>query len=475
MIALLLLLAGPARAVTLTVDQAVAIALDGSHGVAAAQAGVDAAQADARKATLALGPALTGAAGYTRLDQVPYVEFDTSAFLGGSTGGDACADIDEETLPAGFTLEMAQGLCELIVGWMTPDLGDAGASRIEMGLQDNYFAKLTLEQVVFAGGALHRARLAARKMVTASEAEVRRARQEVAYSATEAFYALAMARQGARVSQQAVETLDAYVLDLQNLVDVGMASRADLLATQARQSQARLDALRAAHGASLAETMLRATLGLPPDEPVELVVAEPTREALPPRDELVATALQRRPDLAGLDASIDAMGHYGAAAWSSWLPAVVVQGNLNWKNPNYALEPEWYRSADLTVAGSWSFWDRGVALSGAAGARAQRTQLVEQRSLLADYLAVEIEAALGSYEEAWAELEVATLGLSQAEEALRLEQDRFAQGMVQNAELLAAQAAVAGARVSLLQARTRIPLARAALDKAVGTDPEVSR
>jgi outer membrane protein TolC len=266
------------------------------------------------------------------------------------------------------------------------------------------------------------------------------------------------------------------VQELSNLASVGMASQADLLAAQARQSQTRLDALRAAHGSELAEMVFKVTLGLPADEPLDLLVDDLPPVGDLPRDAaaLRDLAISRRPDLAALDRSLDAMEHYARASRASWLPSLVLQGDLGWKNPDYSLEPNWYRTSDLVLAASWSLWDRGQALTRTRAMRASRAQLAAQRSLLADMLGVEIRSALSTFDEAAVEVEVATAGLAQASESLRMEQERFQQGMANNTQILAAQAALAGARLARLQAETKLRTSHAALRKAAGVDPGVN-
>ncbi len=472
-----LLLAAPAHARSLTVEQAVAVALDKDLGIEAAEAAEQQAQAEAQKALLAMLPGISAAGGWTRLGTVPYVEFDTSEMFGtgDTTGTSACDDISEDDLPAGWTVEMAQGMCEMIMAWMTPDTSSE-PMVIQMGLENNYFAQITAEQVLFAGGAMHQARRATRDFHSASREGVRFAEHQAAYTAEQLFYGVVMARQAGEVTQQAQEMIEAYATTLGNMVDAGVASQADLLAAQAQASQAKLDAMKAAHGARLAEATLKATLRLPMDEPLELVVSSDYPSTLPAeRERLLDQALRRRPELGQLGYTLDGMDHLASAAWASWLPAVVVQGNLGWRNPNYALEQEWYRSADLTVAASWSLWDRGVGMLGHRAAKASWAQLRAQREQLERMLEVEIQMALTSFDESLAQLEVAKVGLRQSEEALRLEQDRFEQGMVNNTELLAAQTALSGARLAVLQAETGIHLAHASLRKAVGDEPEVNR
>ncbi len=466
----------PAGARTLTVDEAIALALDHSLSIDAAEAGADKSRAEATEALLQFFPKLGATASYTRLEPVPYVEFDSSEFFGSGDSSGGCDDISADDLPAGWTVEMAQQMCELIMGWMTGGVDTSEPTRIEMGRANNWVVGGSLEQVVFAGGALHQSRAAARDFVRASEENVRLTRQQTVFDAESGFYQLVAARRAEQVTRSSLELVEALVTDLHNMVDVGMASRADLLAAQVQLSQARLDAMRAAHGAELAETMFKIQLGLPRDEILDLVMDgdDGADEPMPEHDELLAEALRQRPDLRGLDFTVDAMKHLSGATWASWLPAVVLLGNLNWQNPNYSNDPEWMFTANVTLAASWTIWDRGAAMTRNRAMRAQVRQARSNRQLLAEMMDVELEAAITSYQEARAELGVAREGLEQARESLRLEQERFAEGVVNRTELLQAQTGLAGAELSLLTAETQMRISRAALRKAVGMDPEVS-
>ncbi|MBN1335728.1 MAG: TolC family protein [Deltaproteobacteria bacterium] len=466
-----LALPGAAEARTLTVQDAVRLALEHDRSVAAAEAGEDKARIEARAALFGLGPALSLTGSYTYLGTIPYVEFDMGAYTGGSSS--TCQNIDPSTLPAGWTVEMATQFCELLMSWMGG--GSTGPTRIPMGLHDNYAVTAEVQQVLFAGGALLQARRAAVDLHDASEEQVRAARQQAAYAAEQAFWGVLLAGGAAQVTAEAAATVEAYVRDLENLVDVGIASRADLLAAQARHSQARLDAMRAAHGLTLAQAMFKVSLGIPDAEPIELVAdTTPVTDLPAERGSLLDRALVHRPDLKALDENLQAMDHYRKAAWGQWLPSVAVVGQVGWRNPDYSLEPVWYETSSVTVAASWSFWDRGAALHRARAAAAAQRQVQLQRELAVEGMGIEIRSAVSGWDEAAAEVEVARAGLAQAEESHRLEQERFKAGVVANTELLAAQAALSGARLSLLQAQTRLRMSRAALVKAIGIDPEVS-
>jgi outer membrane protein len=466
-----LVLPVPAGARTLTVQDAVRLALDHDRGVAAAEAGEDKARIEARAALFGLGPALSLSGSYTYLGTIPYVEFDMSAFGGGSSS--SCDNISKDDLPTGWTVEMATQFCELLMSWIAGP--STGPTQIPMGLHDNYAVTAEVQQVLFAGGALFQARRAAVDLHDASEEQVRSARQQAAYAAEQAFWSVLLARGAATVAAEAASTVEAYVRDLENLSQVGIASRPDLLAAQARLSQARLDAMRAAHGRTLAEAVFKVSLGIPHTEPLDLVVDGVLAADLPAeREALLDEALRHRPDLGALDENLSAMDHYRKAAWGQWLPSLAVVGQVGWRNPDYSLEPVWYETSSVTLAASWTFWDRGAALHRARAAAFGLHQVRLQREQVVDMLGIEIRNAVSSWDEAAAEVEVARAGLAQSEESLRLQLERFKAGIVANTELLSAQAALSGARLSLLQAETRVRMSRAALHKAIGIDPEVS-
>jgi outer membrane protein TolC len=351
-----------------------------------------------------------------------------------------------------------------------------------LGVRDNYTVQLAVDQVIFAGNALRQVYQGARDMRQGSAAQIRQARAEAAYNAEQGFYGLYLARQAIGVLEEGMGTMDAYVRDLSNLVTVGIGSRSDLLSAQAQQSRSRLDLMKARRGAQVAEMAFRASLGLPEDEPLELLLGDRPESSLPTdRATLLEMARRYRPEMNTLDATVNALGHYARASWSSWVPTVALNATYLGQNPNpYAmmLNPEgaseWFWSTNVTLVASWSIWDQGSALFGHKAARASLAQLRHQRALLLDMLPVEIEGALGTHEESLAAVEVARIGLDQAEEAFRLEKNRFDQGMSNNTQILLSQSSLSGARLALLQAETTLRSSHAALRKAVGIDPGAS-
>lgn len=480
---ILLLHTSFSQARTLTVDQTIALALDNSRSIAAAEAGADKARAEEKKALFAMFPKVSATGMYRYQDPLPEMTWDITSLMGsGSSTEAACSEVPWGLLglPTDLTAGQYNALCEWYVMMNSYTAAATEPVTMVLGVRDNYTVQLAVDQVLFAGTALRQVHKASADMVQASEAQIRQARAEAAYSAEQAFYGLYLAREAVRVIEEAQGTMDAYVFDLDNLVKVGIGANSDLLSAQAQQSRTRLDSLKARRGVQVAEMAFRASLGIPEGESVELILGEPRAPDLPlDRESLLALARSKRPEMQALDATLGALDHYAKASWSSWVPTIALNGTYLGQNPNpytMMLNPEgsaeWFWSTNVTLVATWNLWDQGAALFGHKAAVASLRQLKQQRGLLNDMLPVEIESALGSYEEGIQAVELARVGLSQAEEAFRLEKNRFQNGMSNNTQMLLAQSTFSGARLSLLQAETTLRTSHAALRKAVGLDPE---
>jgi outer membrane protein len=440
-------LAAEARSFTLsdTVTEAVRV----SDLVAAAEASTLGEQAKLDGATAMLFPSLTFGAGYAHLDTAPYmdVEFDIA-----------------EMMPADM-------IDNPIIG---PYFEDAEPTRIQMelGRKDNIQFQLQGQQVLFAGTGLHRQRAMAVAELRSAEQQERAARHDAAYEAEAAFWRLALARQAREVTAEAIETAEAHVGLLGTFVEAGLASEADLLAARVQLASLRVDVLRAAQGAELAEGAFRMLLQVPDDEPVEL---EADAGGLPLQlpeqpEELWALARESRPEARILDQQMMVARHGAQGAWASWLPALVLQGNVYAKNPDRQQEPKFYWSADVTVGLQWSLWDQGAAISRHRQARAGQARIDAYRRQLRAGIKLQVESALATWRQSQLQVDAATEALDLAERSLELVRINFAEGLARNVDVMGAQTAHSKAQLDLFAAQTDLHVAEAEVRRAIGMD-----
>lgn len=440
----------PAEARIFTLHDAVSDAVTRSDAVAAAEARSDGARAQADEALAMFFPALTLSGGWAHLDTAPYTD----------------VTLDPSELFSEDLITMLENFAGMEVTEQT--------FRLYMGKEDNFQFQLQAEQIVFAGTALHRQRAMKVAQLRSAQEEERISRHEVAFQAEQLFWQLALARQAMDVTSQAIETAETHVGLLEAFVEVGVASQADLMAARVQLTSLRLTELQARQGAGLAENAFRTVVHVPDDETVDL---DMTQGGLPLRlpgnpDEVVDIAWESRPEMRMLDHQHSSTRHAAGAAWSSWLPQVAVYGNVYLKNPDRALEPSFYPSADFMVGLQWKLWDRGAALHRNRQAKAGLNQLEAMRRQLRDGIELEIDQAHAAVREAQEQMTVAGEVVALAEESLRLVQLNFGEGMARNVDVLEAQTALSKARLDALDAETKYRIAEAGLRRAVGLDLE---
>ncbi len=446
-----MMLAGPASARTYTLRQAVGDAVTLSDAVAAAEAASDRAEAAADETLAMFFPGVTLSGGWAHLDSVPYVE--------------TTFDIEEMLPPE---------LLEMMETFYPDMVLEPTELRLEMGRLDMFQFQLQAEQILFAGTGLHRQRAMAMADLRSAREQERVARQEVVFQAEQLFWTLALARQARQVTDEAIETAETHVGLLEKFVEVGLASQADLMAARVQLASLKLTALQARQGAELAENAFRMVMHVPDGETVDLDLSsgELPLDLPDERDELTLVALESRPEMRMLGHKHDATRHAAGAAWSSWLPAIALRGNVYLKNPDRANEPNWYGSGDIQLGLQWKLWDRGAALHRNRQARAGMRQIDALRSQLRDGVDLQIEQALAGLREAREQKDVAGEAVALAEESLRLVQLNFGEGMARNVDVLEAQTALSKARLDALDAETSYRIAEATLRKAVGLDVE---
>lgn len=446
---LALLAPAPAQTRTYTAQQAVQDAVLQSDAVAVATAKVDGERAKADETLAQLFPSLTFTGGYARLDTEPYT---TTTF-----------DI-AEMLPASL-------VDDPLLGQFFEDI-EPTEVRIEFARRDNFQFQMQAQQVIFAGTGLHRQRAMAVAQLHSAREEERAMRHDVAFQAEELFWQLAMARQSLDVTGAAIVTVDSYVSLLETLLEVGLATESDLLTARVQQASLRVDALRAKQGAELAENAFRMIVHVPDGDSIDLDLERDTMplDRTADEEQLTERARSSRPEARMLEHQMIAAKHGAGAAWATWLPSIALQGNIYLKNPDRALEPNFYWSGDISVGLQWQLWDQGLAISRNRQARAGQRQIAAYQRQLHDGVKLEVEQALGSFREADKLVLAAQEAQHLAQESLRLTELNFREGLARNVDVLEAQTALSKASLDVLMAEASYHIAEAGIRRAIGMD-----
>jgi len=424
--------AGPvAGAAPLTIDEAVATALERNPLLRAADAGVGAAEAQVDEARS------------WRLPRVQLSEFASRSTNPVLVFSDLLTQ--ERFGPANFDPNFLN----------------------EPPATNNWNTKLAVMQPIWSGGKIAGGVAAAELGAAAAAADRDMARQQVTQRVIEAYSGAVLAESYRGVAGEGLKTASAHVKLVRDMVETGMVVRSDLLQAEVRELELRDMLTRAESQAAVARAGLNLAMGLPLDTPhaLPLSVDVPvfTESDL---DALTKEAIDARPDLKAAAARTGAAEKMIKVARAGYMPEIGVGGA-------YEANAEDFIGADgtnWTVMGTvtWNAFDGFGTRSRVRRAEEQQRQATEYANHLQQMAGLEVRQAFYDLKASRESLGHAAKAIESAEASLVIVEDRYREGLTTLVELLAAETALTSARTREVSARRDVLLAEARLKLAIG-------
>jgi len=307
------------------------------------------------------------------------------------------------------------------------------------------------------------ARLESQGAVRAGE----RTRQEIIFEVIRAYLHGLLAREGVRVAEAAVEAATADLTRAQARTDQGFAVPSDLLSAQVQLAQAREDLFRARNAVALADAALNIAMGLPDSSPV--VLANQLHEAafeVGTLEERQQRAFVARPDYQQAQLGEERAANDRRGARLEFLPTFSIFGS--WEQNNQTLLT---RGNDNWIAGAsvnFTIFDGGERRARLKEAHARQRQAEASRNRLAASIRLQVREAFLNLTTARDRVEVSRGAAGQAEESLRITQNRYEAGLATITDLLRAETARTAAHRNFLNALFDYRVSFAALELATG-------
>jgi outer membrane protein TolC len=276
-------------------------------------------------------------------------------------------------------------------------------------------------------------------------------RQQMIFEMLRLYDGVALAERQAEVADESVRSAEADVAKIRNLAETGLVVQSDLLAAEVQLAELQQRRIEAEGNVSIARASLSAALGLPSQERIELttkMTAPPAADL--PLAELIAGAPQSRADLVGSDVAARAAALETRIARGSWLPRLDAFATFGASGPSISDNDDdtLYGAVvtlDILQPGRW-----GRVAEARAGEKAAEAEAEHLRR----NAEVEILSAHYRLTAARQSLDVAERNVARAEEAFRIVRDRYGEGLTTITEQLRAQTALLGARLNLLAAQS---------------------
>ena len=302
----------------------------------------------------------------------------------------------------------------------------------------------------------------------ATEQQLDRTDQELVYQAVEAYYGVLLAQKQLQVAEEALKTAQATEASSRARVESGMAVDSDLLSAQVATSQRKQELIQMQNGLALARTQLALALGLSADsmfEPQETL----TDRNLPatPVAELESQAMEKRPDLKRVESERSAQAKSVSMAKGALAPRLNVFGSWETDSPT----PGW-NGGNNWIAGAelqFDLFDGDSKRAHLAREKAIQEKAAAMRDAFRDSIRLEVRKAYYDFDAARQQVEVARGAIAQADESLRINQNRYEGGLTTVSDLLRVEEAAHRAKTDYWQAVYRVQTSYAGVELATGT------
>lgn len=354
-----------------------------------------------------------------------------------------------------------------------------GGGKLEIGSDLEVEGRLRLDQVLYAFGRVGNAIRYAEVYERIAGLGVERARAAVVLEARSAYYGVLLAREVLSIRERSLEQAKSQLEETRRKHDQGTASRFDLLRTEVEVKNRLPERIAAENDLALAMQDLKRVVGLDGDPDPILTDTLFYRPFAIGEEEAVRDALARRPEILALEKNVEGQRRVLSIRKAERLPILGLYGQIalqgqadRWD----VIEPfdENHRavSSAAGIAVSMPIFDgfrtKGKVMQARADLRRAEYELEGARK------AVRLETTkavkdLESLRKSW-EAETATVGL--AEEAYRIAETRFRNGLSTRLELADAETALDAARTNYAKTLYDYDVALARLEKTIGRSLE---
>jgi len=339
---------------------------------------------------------------------------------------------------------------------------------------------LSLTQPLYTGGSIQQGIAAARDYLRGSEGAYRRTQQEIAFAVRQSYYRVLTAEEGVNVAAEVVASVREHLRVARLRFQAGLAPQFDVLAAEARLARVEQGLIAAQAERSIAWAALSAVLGRPVPEGTQLTTPRPVSIEEADVESLKQEALEKRPDLLAMEARATAAGAEVRIAQAQRQPSVAANISYTLRDDvTIAGEAFGLPGQELVVAQdsgyillvvSWSLFNGGQVHGEIRAAQARMDQAAKLLESQRQRIELEVKSAYLQLEAARAQVAAAQKEVEQAQEAHRIATLRYEEGVGTSVEILDAEASLEGAKTRLNGAIYGLNLAVAQLDLAVGRD-----
>ncbi|GAB4361336.1 MAG: TolC family protein [Deltaproteobacteria bacterium] len=330
-------------------------------------------------------------------------------------------------------------------------------------------ARLTAEQTLFDFGRTSSRIAGAEARLEAARLREERTRELRAFEAVSAYLAARRAERLRTVAGESLETARAHRKVAGDLYELGVVAKNDVLAAEVQVANDEAARVTADNRVELSRSRLALAMGYPGDaavSPAPGPIPVPAGE-VPPLGESLAAASANRREIRAAEAALREGEARAEAARAAFAPSFFGQGGYAYESDSFNPNPHVFSAL---VGGKVNLFAGGADRAERREALLELDRRREELALLRDRIALEVKRAHLAVLEAAGRLAAAEVAVARAEENLRIQEDRYREGLSISTEMLDAQTLLSRAKADrenaafdLYEARFGLLLARGEL------------
>jgi outer membrane protein len=336
---------------------------------------------------------------------------------------------------------------------------------------NSYSFNMNSNIVLFDGGRNINTIRSSMKYRDAAREEFRYAQDIVTAMVINKYYNFVRAKMLLVVAEESLDQAKQNLERSEALLEVGSATRADVLKARVRHSNTRLSLIRARNAVEFAREDLISVLSMRGEQEVDVDTMMVIRFEEPDPEAEIRLALENRPDLRSLELSKSAAQTSVAAAKSGWWPSIGAGFNYGWSDREMAENLNFFKdeySWSIGASVSFNLFDRFLTNSNVGMARADLRRAEYSLEKAKIDAIKEVKNLVFIMNEAKERIIVASETVEQANEDMRLAEERYRVGAGTMLETIDAQVALTQAKADVIEAKCDYLIAVADLARATG-------
>ena len=331
---------------------------------------------------------------------------------------------------------------------------------------DSFTNSATLNWTLWSGNKVESQVSQAKLALDSSQWGIAKARQQLKYDATDAYFKFMAARDNVKLSQESVERLERYLQDVKLQFDVGVVAKVDVLRSEVELAKAKQSLIEAQNTYDVTMASLNNVIGYPLttvlDVKGDLSYSRYEKELA----FCIDTALRQRPEISQMTDSAKSAQEAITIAKAGYLPTVSAVYQAGWGDSSFPGGNNYNWTAYLLT--SWTIFDSGLTAGKVKQAVEGYKKAQEQLKQTVDSVQLDVRQTYLSLKSAEQSIATSSSAVGLAEEDYKIKVIRYQAGVGTNLDVLDAQVALTTAKNNYLQAMYNYNNYRAKLDKVMG-------